>query len=475
MKKKYKVISLLVVMVSSLIFSGCGQQTQGYKVNLEVWGLYDDSAVYGELINQYKKLNPYVGEIKYRKFTADTYKQDLLEAFAAGQGPDIFLIHNTWLPSFENKLESAPKEITNLQEMQKNFPEVVSDDFVSQGKIYAYPLSVDSLVLYYNKDILNAAGIAQPPRNWKDFNDAVQKTTIINNVGNIIQAGAALGTGKNVNRSSDILSLLMLQNGAEMTNSNNSAATFDEGVIGTSGDTLKAGENALAYYSQFAKLTAPTYTWNQRQPNSMDAFYGGRLAMTFNYSYQIQNIKAANPKLNYGIAPLPQLSLEKPVSYANYWAFAVSKNKVVQPTSTNGQQQAEAPVPNALRVHEAWQFLRFLTVNHGGSLHLVNGITKKTADFPITIDPATEYLKKTYKPAARRDLIEQQKTDPVLGPFASGNLIAKSWYQADPDAVDQIFTDMIDSVNRGDIQISQALNLATNRVTNILQSRVKFQ
>ncbi|EKE18555.1 MAG: hypothetical protein ACD_9C00296G0001, partial [uncultured bacterium] len=67
-------------------------------------------------------------------------------------------------------------------------------------------------------------------------------------------------------------------------------------------------------------------------------------------------------------------------------------------------------------------------------------------------------------PAARRDIIETQKEDANLGPFAIGNLIAKHWYQVDPDGVDKIFVDMIESVNRGDVSLHEALALAKNRI-----------
>jgi hypothetical protein len=121
-------------------------------------------------------------------------------------------------------------------------------------------------------------------------------------------------------------------------------------------------------------------------------------------------------------------------------------------------------VPNDVRTHEAWQFLRFLTLKNSGTITLYNGVTKNSKDFPINFDPATDYLKRTQQPAARRDIIESQKSDSNLGPFAAGNLIAKHWYQVEPDAVDKIFTDMIESVNRGDVTLHEALSLAKNKI-----------
>lgn len=476
-KNKIRIMLALLMVVAVPFFSGCGSQSSGYLVNLEVWGVFDESLVYSEIINQYKKINPYVGEIKYRKFTQETYRQELLDALAAGQGPDIFLINNSWLPSFENKLEPAPTPLVSDQDMKNNFPDVVSADFMSGGKAYAVPLSVDSMQLYYNKDMFNAAGITSPPTTWQEFSEDVKKLTVIDSVGSIVQSGAAIGTAQNVNRAPDLLSLLMFQNGVEMPMQKGVKAKFDEGVIGSNGNVIQAGEQALGFYTQFAKLSLasntpnPFYTWNSRNHYSVDAFAEGSVAMMFNYSWQNSSIKSKNPKLNFAVAPVPQIYPDKPATVANYWGYAVSRNKIA-PAAGVGSAQTVAPVSNEVRTHEAWQFLRFLTLKNSGTVTLYNALTKNSKDFPIAFDPALEYLKKTQQPAARRDLIESQKADSNLGPFAKGNLIAKHWYQVDPDETDKVFNEIIESVNRGDASLHEALVLAKTRVNYLVNGSV---
>jgi ABC-type glycerol-3-phosphate transport system substrate-binding protein len=82
----------------------------------------------------------------------------------------------------------------------------------------------------------------------------------------------------------------------------------------------------------------------------------------------------------------------------------------------------------------------------------------------LEIDPTAEYLAKTKKPAARRDIVEEQQNDVRLAPFAYGNLIAKNWYQGNPEAVDGIFVDMIEAVVRGEKSSQDALSTAANRI-----------
>jgi len=465
-KKKIKLISLFAVFLFSVMFfSGCGKQNTGYLVNLEIWGLFDDSSDYEEIITEYKKINPYVGEIRYRKFTPETYGRELLEAMASGNGPDIFLLQNNWAPSFASKIEPAPDAILRDYEIKNAFADVVYGDFVNQGKIFGVPLSVDSLALYYNRDMFNAAGITSPPKTWDEFNEAVKKLVKFDSNGEIIQAGAAMGTAYNINRSTDVLGLLMLQKGVQMTDDNGTKSTINVGVLDENGNVARAGEIALGYYAQFSNARSPFYTWNNKQHYSIDAFSENGVAMMLNYSWQKETLINKNAKLNFSIAPVPQDNFSKPINYANYWAYSVAKNKYS--TVTVDGQVIE--VPNQIRVHEAWQFLKFLTTKNNGVVKLFNARSGNSKDFPINFDPAIVYLKKTEKPAARRDIIELQKNDSVIGPYAYGNLIAKSWYQSDPDGVEKILAEAIDSLNRGNTSLYDALTAATNRISDLMR------
>jgi len=150
------------------------------------------------------------------------------------------------------------------------------------------------------------------------------------------------------------------------------------------------------------------------------------------------------------------------VNFANYWGFVVAKNKTIasdKPSTISPSKQ------NELRVHEAWQFLRFMTFPHmNKAMTLVNGLANTSKDFPLSIDPAKKYLEKTKQPAARRDLIDVQKTDSTLSPFALGNLIAKNGYQGSPETVTSALAGAIESVYRGENRVDESLSLATNRI-----------
>ncbi len=447
---------LMFVFLGGLGLSGCGFKSsapEGYQVSLEIWGVFDDSDAYANAISAYRKINPYVKDIQYRKLSPETYKEDLINAFASGKGPDIFMIRNSWRAPFEDKTAPAPEVLLTEREYRGALPDVAATDFIgTDNKIYGIPASVDSLALYYNKDLFNAAGISRAPETWEEVADDVKRLTVIDQFGNITRSGIALGTGTNINRSSDILTVLMLQMGSQMKDSGTDRVNFGD----------QSSQQAFEFYTQFSRIGSPVYTWNARQHYSIDAFYEGTAAMMVNYSWQYETIKQKNAKLNIGVALLPQFNREAPVNLANYWGYAVSKDKTPQSTPTNPEKQ------NYLRVFESWQFLKFLTL-HGQkkTVTLINGLSGTSKEFPLLTDPTKEYLDITHKPAARRDLIAAEQNDVTLAPFAYGNLIAKNWYQGNPEALDGIFIDMIDSVVRGEKNVREALTVGANR-TNLL-------
>ncbi len=445
-----------LLLLSLVVLSGCGDpKPTPYSIKLEVWGVFDDSDVLQSIFSDYRKLNPYVKEIEYRKLSPETYKADLLDAFASGNGPDVFMVRNTWQGAFDDKVVPAPPALVSTKQVQDTFVDVVSEDFVTpEGAVLALPLSVDSLALYYNKDLLNAAGITAPPTTWEALLPMVQPLTSIDLYGNISRSAISLGTGDNINRSPDLLLALALQLGGEV----------DQDTFVASG----ASRQALAFYNQFSRIDSPYYTWSPREHYSIDAFVEGSLAMTINYSYHYQTFRQKNAKFNFGVAPLPQFQGEQSANFANYWGFAVAKNKAYKPeTSGRGAEQATlaADAYQEARTHEAWQLIHYLTMPHPGNMTtLYNALTKTPKEVAVPNDPAKQYLEKTKKPAARRDLIEAQQGDIALDPFVRGNLIAKTWQPgSDVEAAEALLVDTINAVNRGERTPDEALSVFTSR------------
>ncbi|OGM96334.1 MAG: hypothetical protein A3B86_04305 [Candidatus Yanofskybacteria bacterium RIFCSPHIGHO2_02_FULL_38_22b] len=421
------VVIIVIALVALIVFRVGNIGGEQEQATLEFWGVFDSRQDLVDVINGFRQIEPGV-RINYKQIPFEDYERELVNSLAAGTGPDVFMIHHTWMAKHRDKLAPMPtisskedyKFMTPV-EFQSQFVDVAYKDLVFENKIYALPLYVDTLAIFYNKDMLNTAGITRPPKNWEEFNQDAELLTKFDGRGNITQSGAAMGTARNINRSTDILAALMIQNGTQMTDAGNTAATFTRNVSGQ-----RTGENALQYYTDFANPAKTVYSWNDEQHYSIDAFVEGNTAMMINYSHQIPTLSARYQRLNFGIAPLPQFSEIDAKNYANFLAVAVSAQSKNQGV--------------------AWRFLSYMASKDG----------------------TLAYLTKTSRPSARRDLIEFQRNDPMLGVFAVQALSARSWYQADNDSIDQIFADMIEDVNVKKFKIRDALQSAEAKVTTLM-------
>jgi ABC-type glycerol-3-phosphate transport system substrate-binding protein len=105
--------------------------------------------------------------IEYTKKNIADYEEDLVNALADGTGPDIFSINNSWLPKYQSRLAPAPDSVFTFKDYRDTFVPIVVDNFTgSDRKVYGVALAVDSLALYYNKDLLGSSGIGVPPKTW---------------------------------------------------------------------------------------------------------------------------------------------------------------------------------------------------------------------------------------------------------------------------------------------------------------------
>lgn len=423
-------IAVAVFITVILILRGVGGGGSVQSATLEFWGVFDDRNAYDKVINDFQAANPGI-KVLYQQFSYEEYERSLIDALAAGTGPDIIMVHNTWLPKHGDKLKALPAVIPGLkqplltiQDYKTNFVDVAFNDFVFNNQIYALPLYVDTLALFYNKDIFNSAGISRPPQDWNEFNSDVETITRLDGSGQVVQSAAAIGTARNINRSTDLLSALMIQTGVKMTDADNTSASFAGSVNNT-----PVGELALKYYTDFANPSVRTYTWNDAQHYSVDAFTEGKTAMMINYSHEIGVLKNKASRLNFAVVPMPQVSSTDTKNYANYWGAGVT---------------ASSKFPN-----EAWKFVAYLASKEG----------------------AQSYLSATLRPSARRDLIELQRNDLDLGVFAVQALSARSWYQIDNIAIETIFADMIDDVNFGRLSVKESLQNAESRVNVLMQRK----
>lgn len=453
MTPKIKIKLVLLLAFLTIVITGCrctllpsAEEKQKLQpISLRYWRVWDSPSNFNGILSAYSAVHPNIS-ISMQILRYEEFEKKLLEAYADQKPPDIISLHYAWLPKYVDKKYITPlpskismayqykqttmgiKEetiielkntpIPTLTQLKNDFIETVSNDIVIDNKIYGLPLSLDTMVLYYNRDLLDKARIPVPPTNWEEFQSAVKKITALNEKGGIEIAGAALGTADNILRSPDILMLLMKQSGASIIK--NGTVQFTS--------SKRAGYNpglvALQFYTDFSNPQKEVYSWNNEMPDSLRAFADKKLAFYFGYAYDLPSILSfSRNTLNLGITKMPQLQQGEPeANIANYWVETVSSRSKY--------------------INEAWDFILFET-------------SKKQVE---------SYLKSTKKPTALRALVETQLKDEKMNIFASQLLTSQSWYHGkDINAAEEVIKDMINNVNAGQ-DPAQSLNMAAQRV-----------
>lgn len=420
------VLAVLIIVLIIVLSSGGkkddGTNTPSNTITLQYWGLWEPEAVMKPLITKFENANPGI-KIQYTQKTFTQYEQNVftrIEQGATAQtpAPDIFRMNNTWLPKFQKYLYPMPASIMSTQQFSDTFyPTAVSDLTGNDGKIYAMPLEIDGLVLFYNKKMLKDAGYDTPPTDWDTFIEAAKKMTKTDGSGKITTAGAALGSAKNIKHSVDIMNLIFLQNNVEILNSAQDTVTLN----------TTRGQTAITFYSDF---TNKHKTWSSDLRSDLEMFYSGNLAMFFGPSWRAFDIIQSAPSLEFGMAKVPQIPNNPEVNYAMYWAEAVSK-------------RSEHPA-------EAWKFIKFLSEN-----------TQQKQFFQSSMENG---MRAFGEPYSRVDLKTEISGNPYLSAIADMAPTMKAWKMGDQTAIEEILRTMINSVTDNGVNAQTALKDAEDAI-----------
>ena len=420
---KFLLKKVILVILFALILSGCrfipGIKNQG-EVSLTYWGLWESAVNVNQIISDYQKDHPNV-TIVYEKKSHQQYRESLQSQIEAGEGPDIFRFHNTWVPMLEGILAEVPQDVVSNGEFRDNFYPTVSLDLRnSQKKFVGVPLEIDGLGLFWNEEIFNAAGITGPPKTWQELTDIASKLTVRGPGGNITTAGVALGTASNVDHFSDILGLMILQNGGD--------------------PKLPTGQqaaDALEYFTSFSMNASRV--WDAFLPSSTVAFTGGNLAMYFGPSWRAIEIRNNKPLLKFQVAPVPQLEGGK-VAWATYWAEGVS-------AKSNHQK-------------EAWEFVEYLQQEN-----ILIKLYSEAAKTPGRIFG---------EPYPKVSMAPKIASDPILGAFISdapymrsAPMASRTFDNGLNDQMIKAYEDAVNSVLKG-ARAADTLTTTAKNVETIL-------
>jgi multiple sugar transport system substrate-binding protein len=410
------------IMLIVLAINMFGKGIVSSETTLTWWGLWEDQSIVAPIIAEYESANPKV-KVNYIKQSQQDYRERLTNSFAKGTGPDVFRFHNTWTPMFRGELDTMPALVMSASEYATTFYPIAISDFTSGTGIVGVPLMYDGLGLYINEEIFQSEG-KTPPATWDDLRALAIELTQKDDQDLIVRSGIAMGRTENVDHWQEILALLMIQNGVNLSN-----------------PTGKLAEDALNFFTIFSKVDG---VWDSAMPPSTVAFAAGKTAMYIGPSWRAFEIRQQNPNLKFKVVKIPQVAKQNPLEpdtgYATYWAEGVwsrSKNK-----------------------EEAWKFIKFLS-------------EKDTMQKLYLSASKTRQFGEAY---SRKEMQDSLKDDPILGGIIATANDAQSWYLASRtfdgntginSLISKYFEDAVNSVNTNN-PTNKALETVAQGVMQVL-------
>jgi len=428
--KNFQLISIIVFIALAvfgiLVFSGAipigKNKTPGALGTVVLWGTVRGVTM-APILEEFNNANP-TFVVRYVEKSSTNFDQDLLEALASGTGPDMFFLSDSLAFHYANKIVTIPYQSYPLASFKNNFAGA-GEVFLTSRGILAFPLSIDPLMMYYNRSILDANAIIYPPIFLDEFASIVPIITKKDDSNKIIKSTVALGHFSNVTHAKDILSAFFMQTG-------NKIVTEKDGVFSSSLKTITSNpahnlSSILKFYTDFADPNKNVYSWNKSFPNSDDTFSREDLAFYFGFASELQSLVNRNPNQNLAVAPFPQ------IRNSNF-------------KLTGGHVTGIALLSSSKNFNTAFTVAGLMA----------------TGDF------ASKFAIATGTAPARRDLLKLKPVDSYSPIFYDSALYARSWL--DPSEVDtnNIFRNMIDGVLSNNMTIENAISDASSKLDLLL-------
>lgn len=424
-------IFLAFFVFGVMIFSGIikigNNNSNVVAGKVTIWGTFPSDTI-SPAINVIKNRDL---SINYSNKNKDTYQQDLIEAFANGKGPDLFIITPDMIRKNNNFIYKTP---------YASYPEKAFRDLYIDGAdiylddkdgVIGFPIVVDPLVLYFNKDILSNEGIVSPPKTWDELftlNSLLTKRESVGG-GTINQSMIALGQYSNINNVKDILATLLIQNNNFIVKKGGTFGYTSTLNNNASNSSVSPIESILEFFTAFSSPSNTSYSWNRSLPNSLDMFTSGKLAFYLGYSSELFNIEAANPNLSFDVKEIPQVKdTTSKRTYGEIYAVVINKKS--------------------------------------SNIALATSVAKLFSQG----DGAKEVSLASSLPPASRILLSNKPSDiPYLYTFFNSALISRSWLDPDDVKSNDIFESLIENILSNKLSKIEAINKAQNQLDLLLK------
>lgn len=216
---------------------------------------------------------------------------------ATGDGPDIVMWAHDRFGGYAQS--GLLQEVKPSAEFQKKFSDFTWDAVQSNGKYYGYPISVESLSLIYNKDL-----VPNPPKNWEEMVALDQK---------LVKEGKK-AIMWNLREPYFTWPILSADGGYAFKKTPEGYDSKDVGINNA------GAQRSMAFIKSLVdqKVISPDMDYSISEAE----FNKGKVAMTINGPWSWSNIDKSG--INYGVTTLPMFNGNPSKSFVGVLSAGVS-------------------------------------------------------------------------------------------------------------------------------------------------------
>lgn len=352
-----------LLIVISVIMTGCGVRgkQEPLAFSFMISGDLAELQAYQNLVTTFEDQNPGIDVELIHIPGQSEYRTRLAADFAAGSPSDVVLINYRRFGPYAAKAALEPLgpylEKSNIISREDFYPQAI-EPFIWQGHVLCIPQNLSSLVVYYNKNLFDQAGVAYPENDWTwdDFlSTAQQLTRDLDSDGRPDQHG--LGFEVSLAR----MSPFIWQHGGQVVNNNifPSRLTLDNPL------SLDAIRWVIELQTRYHVVPDAE---QEAAEESESRFLNGRLGMYLNSRRGVPTYREIK-NFDWDIAPLPRdVHIASLVHSDAYCMSATAKNKEV-----------------------IWRFIEFANSVEGQTIVVGSGRTvpslKSVAESAAFLDP----------------------------------------------------------------------------------------
>ncbi len=293
--------------------------------NVEIWGTLPKEGV-EYFLQEKEKSDPAYQDVVYRYYEPARFQDEFINALAERKGPDALLVSSEQLVELRSKLLPVSYETYPRRDIASEYVDGAQIFALSDG-LYAYPVMLDPLVLYWNKDMLARENILEAPRSWEVLvNEYVPTLTKRTPDRTIEKSAIALGEYENIQNAYSVISALLLQAGSR------GVVETDEGqytiALNESADkSIQPFRVTVDFYTRFNRADNTLYSWNRSFSSDRDRFSSGDLALYFGMGSEAKELERINPNLSFDIAEVPQGAASTiKRTYAQFYGLALVRS-----------------------------------------------------------------------------------------------------------------------------------------------------